>query len=201
MIVENEEVTRLPPEQLMGYAQAFNLLGSCYRIAPDDRKLAPMLSVFDTGDWVHFWVAEIPEKHHDYLRTGLSQKDQSELKKAWSRLFVGPEPNPVPPWGSVYLDPERLLQGESTQALKVFLKREQLNVKTDCPEPPDHIGLMLYQAAFLAAKEREDALLELLREHLYTWLPFYLKQHGETKVSSFYTALTKLTLITVESLL
>lgn len=76
-----------------------------------------------------------------------------------AKSFIGPHALPAPPWGSVYLDPEGLLQGDSTLALSEFLKRERLKINTSFPEPVDHIGLMLFQAAVLASEKEKAQLM------------------------------------------
>ncbi|MGL4667398.1 MAG: TorD/DmsD family molecular chaperone [Saezia sp.] len=201
MLMDSEQTTCLPPEQLAGYAQAFSLLGACYLLPLDDAKVASLLREFNSPSWLYTWIAEIPEGHYSSL-SALSSVSPGQVREECNLLFAVSQVGPVLPWGSAYLRSDDLHGRGSLQALQDFLKREQIVLNTNLvDELSDHIGLMLYQAAFLAAKEREETLLILLREHLYTWLPFYFKRHVEAKVSPFYTALTRLTLITVESFL
>ncbi|MGJ7206752.1 molecular chaperone TorD family protein [Morganella morganii] len=121
------------------------------------------------------------------------------LKSAWQSLFAGPGALPAPPWGSVYLDAEGLLQGDSTLALSAFLKQERLKLKTPYPEPADHIGLILFQAAVLASEMRSAAVNTLLSQHLMNWLPRYAQRLDTHGHSPFYSALTRLALTTVQS--
>lgn len=93
----------------------------------------------------------------------------------------------------------RIVAGDSTLALSAFLKQERLKLNTPYPEPADHIGLILFQAAVLASEMREVAVNTLLSQHLMSWLPRYsqrLDTHGN---SPFYSALTRLTVTTVQS--
>ncbi|TOP24597.1 DmsD, partial [Vibrio parahaemolyticus] len=55
------------------------------------------------------------------------------------------------------------------------------------------------QAAVLASQVREEALKELLHEHLESWLPQFSEQLNRTNQSLFYNALTELALVTVKN--
>lgn len=182
--------------RLSYYAAAFNLLGICYLFPPDDETNRTALNFFKTGDFAAQWPCKLDEKLCERLIYAVSI-DAAQLKNQWRNLFVGPNALPAPPWGSVYLDPEGLLQGDSTFALSEFLKRERLKVNTPFPEPVDHIGLVLFQAAVLASENREAAVNELLTLHLKTWLPLYLNKLKMSGYSQFYSALTELVSITV----
>ncbi|MBG2801927.1 molecular chaperone TorD family protein [Proteus sp. WDL240414] len=184
--------------RLSYYAAAFNLLGICYLFPPDDDTNKTALNFFKTGDFVAQWPCKIENRLCERLIDSVSI-DTEQLKNQWQNLFVGPNALPAPPWGSVYLDPEGLLQGDSTLALSEFLKRERLKVNTPFPEPVDHIGLMLFQAAVLASEKREDAVNELFSLHLTTWLPHYLNKLKMSGYSQFYSTLTELVTITVNA--
>lgn len=184
--------------RLSYYAAAFNLLGICYLFPPDDETNRTAFNFFKTGDFIAQWPCKIDSKLCERLIEAVSI-DTEQLKTQWQNLFIGPSALPAPPWGSVYLDPEGLLQGDSTLALSEFLKRERLKVNTPFPEPVDHIGLMLFQAAVLASEKREDAVDELLIHHLKTWLPHYSNKLKMSGYSQFYSALTELVSITVNA--
>lgn len=180
------------------YAAAFNILGTCYLFSPEDETSRYAMNFFKTPDFASQWPCKIENQLSREITQALNI-DIKQLHRQWTDLFIGPEALPAPPWGSVYLDPEGVLQGSSTVALSEFLKRESLKVQTRYPEPSDHIGLMLFQAAVLASQVRETALNELLVDHLGCWLPQFTKQLNVATVSPFYSALTKLTLTTVVS--
>ncbi|MDD9339322.1 molecular chaperone TorD family protein [Providencia heimbachae] len=180
------------------YAAAFNVLGTCYLFSPKDETSHYAVNFFKTEGFATQWPCKIDKQLSQKMTQALNI-DLSALDKQWSDLFIGPQALPAPPWGSVYLDPEGVLQGSSTIALSQFLKRERLKVQTPYPEPSDHVGLMLFQAAVLASQVRESALNELLVEHLGSWLPQFSHQLNRTTPSPFYEALTELTLITVNA--
>ena len=178
------------------YAAAFSVLGTCYLFAPSDETSHSALNFFRTENFAEQWPCKIDSSLSHQIKSALEIKFE-QLNTQWVELFIGPNSLPAPPWGSVYLDPEGVLHGSSTAALSEFLKRERLKLHTNYPEPSDHIGLMLFQAAVLASEIREKALIELLDAHLGTWLPLFATQFKHVVDSPFYTALTELTLVTV----
>ncbi|MFW0929192.1 molecular chaperone TorD family protein [Providencia sp. VP23HZSY-1] len=180
------------------YAAAFNILGTCYLFSPEDDAADYAIHFFKLDDFASQWPCKISSQLSRRITESL-KIDIATLNTQWTALFIGPNVLPAPPWGSVYLDPEGVLQGSSTAALSDFLKRERLTVQTPYPEPSDHVGLMLFQAAVLASQVREEALKELLHEHLESWLPQFSEQLNRTNQSLFYNALTELALVTVKN--
>ena len=143
-----------------------------------------MLAFFALPAWAESWPG-VATTGLARLVPQLTSPDRDAIVQAWQRLFAGPGACPAPPWGSVYLDPEQVLRGCSTVALSHFLQREGLQLHTDLPEPPDHLGLMLFQAAVLAEQERQAALTELLEAHLLSWLPLFTHRLRQAEHSGF----------------
>ncbi|WP_333893850.1 Tat proofreading chaperone DmsD [Atlantibacter subterraneus] len=179
-------------------AQLLNLLASAYRTAPQSDAYTPIGEFFQTPDWPELWPAQRADIVA--LQPELAQRDRALLQQQWQWLFVGPASLPAPPWGSVWLDPEHVLQGDSTLRLRDFLNQQRITLNTDHPEPADHIGLMLFQASWLAMANQPKALLELLSQHFLTWLPLYLQALNNAHPQGFYRALGELTLITLRQL-
>lgn len=180
------------------WGQLLNLLASAYRTAPQTPAFAPIMQFFQTPDWPELW----PEQAEviSGLQPELAQQDRAVLQQQWQWLFIGPAHLPAPPWGSVWLDPEHALQGDSTLRLRDFLHAQGMMLNTDHPEPVDHIGLMLFQAAWLAMENRSRALLTLINHHLLSWLPHYVEGVNAAQPRGFYRALGELTLISVGQL-
>ncbi len=180
------------------WARLLNLLATAYRTAPQTDAFTPIAEFFLTPDWPELW----PEQTADMtaLQPELAQPDRVLLQEQWQWLFVGPASLPAPPWGSVWLDPEHVLQGDSTLRLMDFLNTHRITLNTDHPEPADHIGLMLFQASWLAMENQPRALLELLNAHFLTWLPRYVEALSQAHPQGFYRALGALTLKTVRQL-
>jgi len=183
---------------LAHWAQLLNLLASACRTAPQTPEFAPIQHFFQTPDWPALW----PEPADDIatLQPELNPSDLAALHEQWLRLFIGPASLPAPAWGSVWLDPEQALQGESTLRLMAFLNQQGIRLHTDYPEPADHIGLMLFQSAWLAMKNRPRALQQLLEEHVMTWLPMYVGALNAAQPCGFYRALGELILKTLQQM-
>ncbi|MFA6898651.1 MAG: molecular chaperone TorD family protein [Desulfurivibrionaceae bacterium] len=80
----------------------------------------------------------------------LAENNQEDLLIEYSGLFLGPFGAPAHPYGSVYLEQERTLMGDSTmEVLKLYA---QSGVKYEGDEPPDHIAIELEFMSFLEGK-------------------------------------------------
>jgi len=73
----------------------------------------------------------------------------------YSRLFLGPFKLVAPPYGSVWLDKQKTVMGDSTARVAAFYHAQGLQLTDDFPELPDHIAVELEFLSYLAFKERE----------------------------------------------
>lgn len=128
-------------------------------------------------------------------KKGISDDEYANLNLDYARLFIGLEStHPSPPWGSVYLDRERLVFQQSTQRVRAWYQRFNLEPEQINKEPDDHIALELIFMARLAkmALETTDkqkyieyltAQRDFLHENLLRWGPSWaklVKQHAQT---------------------
>lgn len=81
---------------------------------------------------------------------GLQKNSQEELLQEYAALFLGPFSAPAHPYGSVYLDKERQLMGDSSIAAKKIYA--EAGVQHDVEGPPDHIAIELEFMSFLEQK-------------------------------------------------
>ena len=134
------------------------------------------------------------------MKEGLAAgADHDDVVWEYRRLFVGPGHLPAPPWGSVYTDRECVVFGESTLALRAWMRAVGVERLADERTPEDHIGLMLALLSFLAA-ERPELVDDYLRDHLLTWAPHYLEALEEAAEQPFYAGLARLTHLTLAGL-
>lgn len=134
------------------------------------------------------------------MKEGLAAgADHDDVVWEYRRLFVGPGHLPAPPWGSVYTDRECVVFGESTLALRAWMRTVGVERLADERTPEDHIGLMLALLSFLAA-ERPELVDDYLRDHLLTWAPHYLEALEEAAEQPFYAGLARLTRLTLVGL-
>lgn len=108
-------------------------------------------------------------------------------------LFSGVGDMKAPPWGSVYLDKESVVFGESLVEYRQFLQQCHLSFDKNSNEPEDHIGLMLMTLGLLFEDEKYIQAIDLLENHLMTWFGFYIKRLMSATQSPAYTELAKST--------
>lgn len=174
------------------------LLGVCFYYEPSDSRIAGVLDFFRQPNWMQEWEIPLEEKACEKITSLINQGLTQDLTEQYQNLFIGPNELVVPPWGSVYLDPECVIFGNSLLALRDFLKRHQIAFQAQHDEPEDHIGLMLMLAAYLA-KTRPHLLVEFLSQHLLTWAPHFLTKLADIENHPFYQGLAQLTLITLDN--
>ena len=171
------------------------LLGASFYYEPSDSRIAGVLDFFSQPTWTEEWEIPLEEKACEKITALINQGLTQDLTEQYQNLFIGPNELVAPPWGSVYLDPECVIFGNSLLALRDFLKRHQIAFQAQQDEPEDHIGLMLMLAAYLA-ETRPHLLVEFLSQHLLTWVPHFLNKLANVENHPFYQGLAQLTLIT-----
>jgi TorA maturation chaperone TorD len=122
-----------------------------------------------------------------YLETPSLSLDeiQNALRWDYTRLFIGPDKLPAPPWESVYLSPDRLLFQKQTMQVRRIYRKFGYIPRNHPHEADDHLGLELDFMFKLASRTKEDidqkrfeSALDLLQdqssfldEHLLKWVP------------------------------
>ncbi|OAT39241.1 Tat proofreading chaperone DmsD [Proteus myxofaciens] len=149
------------------------------------------------------WVAEWPYGSDDEkqsIATLLSQTSLNEetLTQAYQRLFIGPYALPAPPWGSVYLDNENVLFGNSTLDLREWMLEHGIDIALTQNEPEDHFGLIVMMVAWIA-ETRPVKLNELLAEHLLPWAYRYLEKMSLQSAFPYYEGLAMLATLTLKN--
>lgn len=168
------------------------ILGAVLFYPPDSREVQPLIALLESSEWAPLWPCATEDAKAQV--TGyFSQIDQAQesLADAYQRLFVGPYALPAPPWGSVYLDKESVVFGDSTLALRQWMRENGIEPHLTQAEPEDHIGLLLMMSAWLA--ENSPALLnEFLTMHLLPWSGRYLELLRQKADHPFYVGVALL---------
>lgn len=134
------------------------------------------------------------------MKEGLAHGiEDDDLVWEYRRLFVGPAPKPAPPWGSVYTDRECVVFGESTLALRAWMRAQGIARLVDDKTPEDHIGLMLVLMAWIARNQPAD-LDDYLRMHLLPWSSHFLDELAEAAKQPFYEGLARLAKASLEGI-
>lgn len=134
------------------------------------------------------------------LPEALANNSETELKVDYASLFVGPFKLLAAPYGSVYLEKDRQVLGDSTLAVQRCY--EDAGLSLDIHEPADHIAIELEFLYFLSTSEAEaqmaghDANAERLRimqisfiKDFMGWLPEFCKQIENGAQTDFYKLL------------
>ena len=167
-----------------------------------DEELAAMAAL-DVDAAAKEWPFVEAEAAHEALslmKQGLEEGPHAEaLVWEYRRLFVGPAKMPCPPWGSVYTDRDCVVFGESTLALRAWMRKTGIKRLGDEKTPEDHIGLMLALMAWIA-QEKPELLKEFLIDHLLPWSSHYLEQLDEAARHSFYKGLAQIVKASLEGM-
>lgn len=168
------------------------ILGAVIFYPPDSREVQPLIALLESSEWAPLWPCAT-EDAKVQVTEYFSQIDQAQesLTDAYQRLFVGPYALPAPPWGSVYLDKESVVFGDSTLVLRQWTRENGIEPHLTQAEPEDHIGLLLMMSAWLA--ENSPALLnEFLTMHLLPWSGRYLELLRQKADHPFYVGVAVL---------
>lgn len=147
------------------FSVAARVLGALFYYAPESAEAAPLVAVLTNDSWETQWP--LPEASLAPLVTAFQTQSEETHAQAWQRLFVGPWALPSPPWGSVWLDRESVLFGDSTLALRQWMREKGIQFEMQQNEPEDHFGSLLLMAAWLAENGRQTECEELLAWHLF----------------------------------
>jgi putative dimethyl sulfoxide reductase chaperone len=143
----------------------------------------------------------------------LAHEGIEELTIDYARLFVGPFALLAPPFGSVYLEGERRLMGDSTLAVGECYREVGLEVAAGFNGTPDHIAAELEFMHFLVIKELETLAggdlvraqhfrqkqRTFLERHLAAWAPDFARSVEEQAQTRFYQDLAGATRLFIES--
>lgn len=181
--------------QRESFAFSARVLGALFGFAPDSEQAAPLVSALTSSDWDQDW----PYAHQSLAGIAQMFKTPADepLTEAWQRLFIGPYALPAPPWGSVWLDRESVLFGESTLALRQWMRENAVAFEMQQNEPEDHIATLLMLAAWLAENGRDAECDQLLAWHILPWSHRFLSVFIDNAGHPFYVALGKLAQLTL----
>lgn len=143
------------------------IIGAAFYYPPTEKS--DIVELLSSGKWLTEWPygSEEEKQRIASLLAQTTYQDET-LAQAYQRLFIGPYALPAPPWGSVYLDHENVLFGDSTLDLREWMLENGIDIALTQNEPEDHFGLMVMMVAWVA-ETRPEKLTELLAEHLLPW--------------------------------
>ena len=179
-------------------ANVYFILARCFR--PPEDGLAQDLDILEQM-LGRLYPQCLPDA--GTLRKTFRVADQQTLKVQHAKLFVGPYDLLAPPYGSVYLDGERRVMGESTMDVAALYTSAGLSANPENHEPPDHISSALefmYFLNFQQATGEGDEQPELaasqrqvLLDHLGIWVAPFTGRILASGLGGFYAALADVT--------
>ncbi|MEE9402659.1 MAG: molecular chaperone TorD family protein [Desulfobacteria bacterium] len=187
---------------------AYKGLAGCYRMPNNGlhNDLVQLEHYLDT-------LGSEAATHITRMRSGWLGRGNEidDLCVDFARLFVGPYALLAPPYGSVYLDGERKVMGDSTIDVCMRYAEVGLELADHFKEVPDHIAAELEFMYFLILKEAEaishsdfeqalDFLKkqeEFLSSHLGVWVSEFADHVERNAETQFYKQLARTTKVFV----
>jgi TorA maturation chaperone TorD len=168
-------------------------LGALFSFAPQSEQAAPLVSALRDGSWQAQWPFSVPAE----VVARFAEHNDEPLAEAWQRLFIGPWALPAPPWGSVWLDKENVLFGDSTLELREWMRQNGIARAALNNDPEDSFGTLLLLAAWLCESGQDEAFSQLLARHLLPWSGRFLTVFVSEAGHPFYQALGQLSQATL----
>ncbi len=196
-------------KQLADQEAAYRLLSACY-YQPDPQwnqaGLISNLTLLCTGISTQLATAART------MCEAWSGSDMDELTVEYARLFVGPMSLQAPPYGSVYLEHDRRVMGESTQAVLQFYRESGLVMDAEFTEMPDHIAVELEFVSYCLQKAASsddqaevslwlDRAVNFRERFLGHWSDRFCEALRANSDSPFYQALADVTELVIATTL
>ncbi|MCS3431733.1 molecular chaperone [Klebsiella sp. BIGb0407] len=173
---------------MLSHAVLPRILGALFYYSPGRPEVSALFDCLTELPDLYSW-----QDKHKIARLSEHWPHPDDAALAWqfSVLFEGQGMMPVPPWGSVYLERDNLLMGESTASYRTFLQTQGLTFTGEQNEPEDQFGLMLLAYSALIEQENEVAARTLLESWLLPWATHYLGLLQRNEISPFYAQLAE----------
>ncbi len=126
------------------------------------------------------------------LASGFAASAEETLPEVRQRLFIGPWALPAPPRGSVWLDKESVLFGDSTLALRQWMRENGIALEADGNEPEDHFGTVLLPGGMVVRNGAGCVVCPAAGRHLLPWSGRFLSVFVDHAAHPFYQTLGQL---------
>ncbi|NLZ16426.1 MAG: hypothetical protein GX087_01650 [Desulfobulbaceae bacterium] len=180
------------PEEASRLVDMYTLLSQLMRYPEESAIVTAMveaqIELAGALDWqreaedVRQWRQQCPDLLHD-------------LRLEYTRLFItaARRNTTVPPYASVYLDSDALLQGRTTERIHDFYRSCGYELAAES-EPADHIWLQLNFLAALARDANFEAEEQFLRTFFRPWFVIFKEKCFQATAHPVY----RLTLILID---
>ena len=123
------------------------------------------------------------------LASGFAASAEETLPEAWRRLFIGPWALPAPPWGSVWLDKESVLFGDSTLALRQWMRENGIALEGRWQRTGRSFRHRATPGGMVVRNGQDALFAQLLAWHLLPWSGRFLSVFVDHAAHPFYQAL------------
>ncbi len=179
----------------------YRLLSACFYPPQQDTFLQE--EFFKTLEELLRPISHDAAAHVSEMGKAFLKYSGEDLLVAYAKLFVGPNELLAPPYGSVYLDGEKKVMGDSTlEAIKMY-EEQGLSIDSGFGNLPDHVTVELEFMYYLIFKEAEalersdwDTALDLIKtqelffdKFLGRWVKPFCDKIKEGTENEFYTSL------------
>lgn len=178
-------------------ANVYRLLADCYR---EPRLLTGGESKALAGLLEALYPSCLPAARELGKAFPSTEIELEDLRVAHAKLFIGPFEVLAPPYGSVYLEGEHRVMGDSTLDALDHYRLAGLKLDEDTREPPDHIGTELefmyflgFQFLSVGGEEYLERQKSFLANHLLGWVPEFTLRMRENCPHPFFHHLATLT--------
>lgn len=198
----------MKPDDLLSHEKTrgkiYRLLSECY-LLPDENQMEKLINLKKL-------LADVCEEAVNRTPMEEEKIPIDQLKVDYSRLFVGPYKLLAPPYGSVYLEGEGTLMGNSTLDVRNRYREAGLDISNVHKEAPDHISAELEFMYYLIFKEMEsinksdleagkdylEGQKRFLEDHLGAWVSEFADRVEENAETEFYKNLARFTAVFVK---
>lgn len=183
-------------------ADSCRLLSACY-YEPDKAFLEE--DIFGQLERALSTLKSEPGGEAEALGTCFREADQDALLLDYTRLFLGPFNILAKPYGSIYLDGDQVIMGDSTMAVMARYREGGFQIDESFSEVPDHVAVELEFLYLLNARlgnrdtqaDQRAHLAALkhsfLSEHLGRWVTPFTEAMESAADSGFYQKVAALT--------
>lgn len=175
-------------------------LGACFFASPRTERGAMALALVRSVDVASDWPFGSEAERADAARLiacGEREDEDDALAAEFARLFVGPHALAAPPWGSVYMDRDKVTYGRTWLLLRDFMRAHGIESLYEEREPEDQFGRLLMLCSEVA-RNRPELLCELLGDHVLCWSGHYLDAFEKTAELATYRGLAILVRATLD---
>ena len=181
------------------FAACADILGACFVFHPVKERASDAFAMLRDIDVAIDWPfgeesARVQAARH--FEQGAGELPEA-VSEEFTRLLRGAGFSPAPPWGSVYMDRDKVMYGRTWVMLRDWMRAHGVSGLYAENDPEDQFGRLLVLAAKVA-RDRPDLLCELLGDHMLCWSDRFLDAFSNAALTDTYRGLALLCKATLD---